>query len=364
LVGDSCQLATHVITDLSIGALGYVVMSQGRVEGEAAVWGQETGGGHSRSTGNRFADGNKASCDRRNLDDALPPDGCRAVIGVGLKRIRRGNQEAVRDARVAEAANRAREAEARAREAEARAQRAEEVAEDERRRRAGGSASQGQQQSQPTWQQASGGDENQHPPAPQKTASGVSRAAESSSGFYVRVELGLGAVIANAKTTPCYQSDTSSESRSATGGGPSARLSLGTSVFEGLMIGVAGSGYGSFFFGSEELKSDMASGWVGPFLHYYPSWIRNFGAGIEGGYTYARWKNCYRCNDNDSRTDLDGGGFYLSGVLGWDWGSGDGGNSFWGFGGRITYSQWKDSSDSTQTFNALFPSFVVHYTYF
>ncbi|MCL2824709.1 MAG: hypothetical protein FWD57_12020 [Polyangiaceae bacterium] len=85
----NCDLATHFVTELTVGAFVFGTGASEEVGSGLAYGGAEVGGGRTRSKEVINSDGDPASCARSTVDDDEPPEKCGAPIRVALTEIRK-----------------------------------------------------------------------------------------------------------------------------------------------------------------------------------------------------------------------------------------------------------------------------------
>jgi hypothetical protein len=87
LTGD-CGQATHVVQALTVGAFEFFAGSESNLNVDAKLLGAKAGGGRSRGNESLSRDGDAAKCATSARGDALPPDGCAALLRLELATIR------------------------------------------------------------------------------------------------------------------------------------------------------------------------------------------------------------------------------------------------------------------------------------
>lgn len=83
-----CQQATHVVSALTLGAFEFFAGAASRAGAGASVLGAEAGAKHESSHETLSRDGKAAACSASKRGDALPPDGCGALLRLELSAIR------------------------------------------------------------------------------------------------------------------------------------------------------------------------------------------------------------------------------------------------------------------------------------
>jgi hypothetical protein len=87
LTGD-CAAATHVVQALTVGAFEFFAGSASDLNADANILGAKAGGSRSRGNESLSRDGEAAKCGSSARGDAMPPDGCAALLRLELAPIR------------------------------------------------------------------------------------------------------------------------------------------------------------------------------------------------------------------------------------------------------------------------------------